>query len=138
MSIDTSSTWQSTPGLLFCAAGTVEATVVWAYSEVDPFAIHVLTTIDADTTFSIVFARDLLLCGLRTRVGLGDVEMGPGIVHGALGSLWFRFSSPIGNVIVEVPREPVAAFAFGTYDVVPPGRESDHLDIDDQLRGLLT
>jgi hypothetical protein len=131
------SAWVSTPALLHCTEGTTEARVEWAYFADAPFTIHVLLAVDPDTTVSVVFARDLLLCGLRTRVGLGDVQLGPGLGNARHGSLWLQLRALRGVVVLEVPREPVATFAVATYDVVAPGFESCHLGLDAELRSLL-
>ena len=107
------------------------------YVAVEPFSVQLLVVVDAETNFVTVFSRELLLCGLRQPAGPGDVVIGPGVVRGAAGSLWVRFPTAWGVTVVEVPREPVAAFVFATYDVVGPGDEVDHLDLDAELLALL-
>ena len=64
--------------------------------------------------------------------------IGPGVVRGAAGSLWVRFPTAWGVTLVEVPREPVAAFVLATYDVVGPAHEAEHLDLDAELQALLS
>jgi hypothetical protein len=138
MTQDTKAVCEVVPGLLHCAGGTGEVTVAWSFVAEEPFSIQMLAIVDTETNFAVVFSRELLLCGLRHRVGPGDVVIGPGIIRGSAGSLWIRFPTSFGVNLVEVPREPVAAFIFATYDVVAPAQELDHLDLDAELLALFT
>jgi hypothetical protein len=138
MNQDTMAVCELVPGLLHCAGGDGEVTVGWVYVAEEPFSVQLLVVVDAETNFALVFSRELLLCGLRQPAGPGDVVIGPGVVRGAAGSLWVRFPTAWGVTVVEVPREPIAAFVFATYDVVGPAHEADHLDLDAELLALLS
>jgi hypothetical protein len=138
MNQDTMAVCELVPGLLHCAEGGCEVTVGWMYVAEEPFSVQLLVVIDAETSVAVVFSRELLLCGLRQPAGPGDVAIGPGVVRGDGGSLWVRFPASWGVTVVEVPREPVAAFVFATYDVVGPAQEVDHLDLDAELLALLS
>jgi hypothetical protein len=137
MNQDTMAVIELVPGLLHCAAGGCEVTVGWLYVAEEPFSVQLFVMVDAETSFAIVCSRELLLCGLRQPAGLGDVVIGPGVVRGGAGSLWVRFPTALGVTVAEVPREPIAAFVFATYDVVEPAHEMDHLDLDAELLALL-
>jgi hypothetical protein len=138
MNQDTTAVCELVPGLLHCAAGVGEVTAGWVYVAAEPFSIHLLVVVDAETSVAIVFSRELLLCGLRQPAGPGEVVIGPGVVRGAAASLWVRFPTAWGVTIVEVPREPIAAFVFATYDLVGPAHEADHLDLDAELLALFS
>jgi hypothetical protein len=137
MNQDTMAVCEVVPGLLHCPAGSCAVTVGWLYAAEEPFSVQLLVMVDAETSFSPVCSRELLLCGLRQPAGQGDVVIGPGVARGAGGSLWVRFPTAWGVTLVEVPRQPIAAFVFATYDVVEPTHEMDHLDVDAELTALL-
>jgi hypothetical protein len=138
MNQDTTAVCELVPGLLHCAGGGGEVTVGWVYVADEPFSVQLLVVVDDEIGFAIVFSRELLVCGLGQPAGPGDVVIGPGVVRGAAGSLWVRFPTSWGVTLVEVPREPVAAFVLATYDVVGPAHEADHLDLDAELQALLS
>jgi hypothetical protein len=121
---------------MHCPAGSCEVTVGWLYAAEEPFSVQLLVMVDAETSFPVC-SRELLLCGLRQAAGQGDIVIGPGVARGAGGSLWVRFPTAWGVTLVEVPRQPIVAFAFATYDVVEPTHEMEHLDVDAELPALL-
>jgi hypothetical protein len=113
-------------------------------------AFHVGT----DEPVEWIFARDLLAAGIESRQGEGDVQVWPSAVSvaetsdldvmGAPGSrgipgkvLNIELSSPFGQAHFEAPAEAMSAFLQRTYQIVPAGQESRHIDIETELNDLL-
>jgi hypothetical protein len=46
-------------------------------------------------------------------------------------------SSPFGQAHFEAPAQAMAAFLRRTYQIVPAGQESGHIDIEAELNDLL-
>jgi len=104
------------------------------YSALEPLAV----TVDfvGDTIVQWVFARELLQVGMTRPVGEGDVTCWPGTTDtGRVVCIALR--SPTGEALLEAPADDVAAFLQRSYEVVPAGREAEHLDIDDLISNLL-
>ncbi len=101
------------------------------YDPGDPYAVQVRFFLDRRRREAVSwsFARELLAAGLHEPSGLGDVRVWPW--RTAQGdAVALALSSPDGQALLEAPRATVAAFLDDTYAQVPPGRESDRLDID--------
>ncbi|MFD7641758.1 SsgA family sporulation/cell division regulator [Kitasatospora sp. NPDC059795] len=79
------------------------------------------------------FGRDLLAEGRLAPAGDGDVRVEPGPDGRVLVTL-----SPhdAGRTVVSVPAKAVAAFLADAFALVPPGTESEHLDLDAVLAQL--
>jgi hypothetical protein len=103
------------------------------YDTRDPFAVCV--SFDAGGTERIewTFARELLDQGLWQSTGDGDVRVWP---RG--GAVFLALCSPSGKAILETPRPAVADFVARTQRLVPVGRESEFIDLDRELDGLLS
>lgn len=92
------------------------------------------STVDGLVTW--VFARDLVRSGLERPVGDGDVVVWPS--RGPSSDLvCLALSSPSGRALLEADRAALADFLARTDAVVPPGRESERLDLDDLIGRLL-
>jgi len=83
-----------------------------------------------------IFARELLTIGMVRRVGEGDVQVWPARTEGEQ-SLNISLTSPFGQALFEVPLAPLTAFLNRTYELVPAGRESDFMDLDQELSNML-
>ncbi|MEZ0492903.1 SsgA family sporulation/cell division regulator [Kineococcus sp. TBRC 1896] len=108
------------------------------YGADDPYAIHaVFRGGDADVEW--VFARDLLREGLTGPTGDGDVQVRP-CTDAADGRprIVLRLSSPDGNAELEADGADVRRFLRRADALVPPGRESRHLDLDDLIARLVS
>jgi hypothetical protein len=103
------------------------------YDTRDPFAVCV--SFDAGGTERIewTFARELLDQGLWQSTGDGDVRVWP---RG--GAVFLALCSPSGKAILETPRPAVADFVARTQRLVPVGRESEFINLDRELDGLLS
>jgi hypothetical protein len=110
-------------------------------------AFHVGT----DEPVEWIFARDLLAAGITSPQGEGDVKVWPsaqscaesdgldviGVAEGDGAVLNIELSSPFGQAHFEAPAQAMSAFLRRTYQIVPAGRESDHIDIGAELDDLL-
>lgn len=82
------------------------------------------------------FSRDMLTEALRGHAGHGDVRMWSGDGLGR-DVLYIALSPPAGSVLLELPADGVESFLGETRLMVPPGSESEHLDLDAELTHLL-
>jgi hypothetical protein len=105
------------------------------YDLSDPYAVHVeFRTGDEPVVWT--FARQLLTDGVARMVGDGDVKVWPSR-EGEERLVCIALSSPSGRALFEVPLGDVVSFLTRTYELVPTGLESDHLDLDSELALLL-
>jgi hypothetical protein len=116
-------------------AGTVSLHVGLSYDVRDPFAVCAAFAGDG-TTIDWVFARDLLIEGLRTPAGEGDVHVWPAS-GGPEDHVLISLCSPDGRAVLEANAQDLRSFLDRTVDLVPVGRESEHVDIDAELAALL-
>ena len=114
------------------------------YSGSDPYAIRMAFHVGADEPVEWIFARDLLADGLMTPEGDGDVRVWPSLEtdpddeeQGDRSILNIELSSPFGEAHFEAPADAIASFLDRTYRIVPMGRETDVIDFDAELNGLL-
>jgi hypothetical protein len=110
------------------------------YSREDPYAIRIAFHVGLDEPVEWIFARDLLSTGIEGREGQGDVQVWPssGTEGGAPGSvLNLELSSPFGQAHFEAPVKDVSDFLHKTYQIVPVGHESDHVNVEAELTDLL-
>jgi len=120
------------------AAIPLAASIV--YSREDPYAAHIAFHIGLDEPIEWTFARDLLSTGTGDREGLGDVRvwLSAGPEDGRPGSvLNLELSSPFGHAHFQVPAKSISDFLRRTYQLVPPGEESEHIDVEAGLNDLL-
>ena len=110
------------------------------YSHEDPYAISIAFEAGLTEPVEWIFARDLLAMGIEGREGLGDVTVWPSADSegGAPGSvLHIELSSPLGQAHFEAPAREISDFLGRTYQIVPAGEESEHIDIEAELNDLL-
>ena len=124
------------------------------YSGSDPYAVRMAFHVGTDEPVEWIFARDLLAAGIESRQGDGDVHVWPSTASVAetgdldlIGTaeagetqgkiLNIELSSPFGQAHFEAPAEAMSAFLRRTYQIVPAGQESRHIDIETELNELL-
>lgn len=110
------------------------------YSKEDPYAIRIAFHVGLDEPVEWIFARELLSTGIEDEEGLGDVRVWPsaGSESGLPGTvLNIELSSPFGQAHFEAPVKEVSDFLRRTYQIVPSGHETDHLDVEAELTDLL-
>jgi len=106
------------------------------YAAEDPYAIRMAFYVGNDEPVEWIFARDLLTVGIVRRVGDGDVQVWPH-PQDSENTLNLSLSSPFGDALFEAPLNPMADFLHRTYEIVPAGREPEHVDMDTELQNLL-
>ncbi|MFD8085041.1 SsgA family sporulation/cell division regulator [Kitasatospora sp. NPDC059722] len=79
------------------------------------------------------FARDLLNEGRHGRVGRGDVTVAPG----PEGRVLVTLCGHDRRAVISIPSDVVTAFLLDSFNLVPAGCESGHLDIDTAVARLL-
>lgn len=115
----------------------VPATIL--YDSKDPYAVRLeLATGTEKGTIAWVFARSLLLEGTSKATGEGDVHVWP-VLNGHSTALAFlSLSSPGGSALFEMDMTNLVEFLGRTLALVPEGRESEHVNLDEELASLLT
>jgi Streptomyces sporulation and cell division protein, SsgA len=115
-------------------------TATLRYQPSDPYAVEA-TFRAGDEAISWVLGRDLLSEGLTRESGEGDVRVWPTTDvlerNDPRQVVLLQLSSPDGRALLAAPADDVAAFLAETYEVVPPGTEGDHIDIDGVVERLL-
>jgi len=116
-------------------------TATLRYQPSDPYAVEA-TFRAGDEAISWVLGRDLLSEGLARVSGEGDVRVWPTVDLGDRREqtrlVMLQLSSPDGRALLAAPAEDVGAFLAETYEVVAPGTEGQHMDVDGVLERLLT
>ncbi len=107
----------------------------WSYSADEPFAITVEFQTDSNAWITWVFARDLLLAGLKAPAGIGDVRFVPFEDEGDR-LLLFQVESDQGRASWFLNRDDAEEFATMTLDAVPVGTESEHVNMDALIAGI--
>ena len=109
------------------------------YDVQDPYAVQVGFHTGAPGESDVVewtFARTLLSEGVAAPTGDGDVQVWPSSSSGQ-PVVCLSLSSPSGKALFEVPLAELVEFLGQTYEAVPTGCESDHVDVDAELALLL-
>ena len=101
----------------------------WSYRADDPYAITVEFQTSPESWVTWVFARDLLLAGLKAPAGIGDVRFVPFEDHGERLML-FQVESDEGKASWFLSRDEAEAFARMTLDAIPVEEEESQFDID--------
>ena len=109
------------------------------YDVADPYAVQVSFHTGTPASGEVVqwtFARQLLSDGIAAPAGEGDVQVWPSSSSGT-AVVCLSLSSPSGRALFEVPLAELAEFLGQTYEAVPTGAESAHVDVDAELALLL-
>ncbi|MFE9428613.1 SsgA family sporulation/cell division regulator [Kitasatospora sp. NPDC006697] len=115
---------------------TVPVPATLAYRSAEPYAVRLELSVGAGEPVRWVFARELLRTGLRRAVGDGDVSVRPGT--GELADrvvLTLVGEDSTGRL--RVGRADLRRFLRRTEELVPAGREHEHLDLDALIGRLL-
>jgi hypothetical protein len=107
------------------------------YDRDDPYAIHLsFLTPSGRDPIEWIFARSLASDGLTEPAGDGDVRIWPAL-DDLTGPVYVELRSPSGRALLAVPRAVLAGFVDRCHEVVPPGDEARHVDLDAELDLLL-
>lgn len=110
---------------------------VHVYDEAEPFAVTIVFR-TRGMELPWTFSREILMLGLASPVGSGDVRVWPAFDPEGRAVVLIRLASPDGSLVVEAPIEQVQDFLDASTDLVPRGTESEHLDLDALVHELLT
>ena len=109
------------------------------YAKDDPYAVSLAFHVGLDEPVEWTFGRELLAIGVEGVAGLGDVRIWQSAESssGLVAVLNIELSSPYGQATFEAPVAEVADFLDRTYQIVPAGQESEHIDFEAGLTELL-
>ncbi len=114
---------------------TVKVNAVLDYAAHEPFSVRAtFHTMEGAVTW--VFSRELLTQGVNEPTGQGDIVMWPSHDDGK-ALLHVVLQSPNGRAEMQAPLSEVSEFLQRTNEVVKPGTEGDHLDLDNLIKNLL-
>ncbi len=115
---------------------TVDVPTTMSYRAEDPYAVSlVFHSGSADVEW--IVSRTLLLQGLSSPSGQGDVKVYPSIDEDARAVAILDFSSPDGRLVAQADSRTIQGFLARTFSVVPVGRESEFLDLDGLVAQLV-
>ena len=103
------------------------------YTTQEPFSVRLALSLNGEPAVQWVFARDLIVQGVRLPAGHGDIQFYPsseGVV--------IELHSPDGDAHLLADRTRLTEFADAMESLVPKGRESDFYSMDEELTGLLS
>ena len=106
-----------------------EIDTVLGYRSSDAFAVA-MTFVTSDGNLVWTFARDLLMRGIESPAGDGDVHVAPAIGLNGRAMVSIELSSPDGHLVLLARSSDVNDFIARTVAVVAPGSESDYFDAD--------
>lgn len=106
------------------------------YSSNDPYAVTTtFHTGGGDVVWT--FARDLLIRGLTSPSGDGDVHVWPCLDAAGQAVVIVELNSPDGELLVQIPTKDLYRFVNRTLSAVPLGSEGDYLDLDTLINQLM-
>lgn len=98
----------------------------------DPYAITLSFDVGAKEPVEWIFARQLLIFGLKHHSGEGDVRVWPTQSPDGL-KISINLSSPTGHALFETPAPALAEFLKATCALVPIGSESEFLNLQSEV-----
>jgi hypothetical protein len=104
----------------------------WTYCTDDPFAVTIEIQTRGNRFVDWVLARELLVEGLNTPAGIGDVRVRPANM-GEWDVTLVEIRSPDGHAVLEVDRELLRQFVQATLDLVPLGSEGMAVDLSAEI-----
>jgi len=114
----------------------VEVPTTLGFRADDPYAVSmVFHSGSGDVEW--VLARTLLLQGLASPCGDGDVKVYPSIDEDANAVTILDFCSPDGRLVAQTDSLALQSFLSRTFELVPVGAESKHIDLDQLIAALL-
>ena len=107
----------------------VDVPTTLGYRIDDPYAVS-LTFHAGSGDVVWMMARDVLVQGLASPAGEGDIRVYPSIDDEARAVTVLDFCSPDGRLVGQAGSREVQEFLVRTIAAVPLGQEGDFLDID--------
>ncbi len=106
-----------------------------SYNRSDPYAVALLIG-DVDCPVAWTFTRDLISEGLHQPCGDGDVHVWPGVSGQGRAILLIELSTTDGRALLQANPREITNFLTLSHDVVAPGEESVHLDVDAAIAAI--
>ncbi len=119
---------------MITAAATTPVATTLAYCIEEPYAVTLVFQCRGTRPITWVFARDLLVAGLTTATGDGDVRIWPA-ERG--DPVFFELCSPTGHAVFAADRKSIRRFLAETEKLVPRGGEPAVMSMDYHLAALL-
>ncbi|MCW2754808.1 MAG: sporulation and cell division protein SsgA [Marmoricola sp.] len=107
------------------------------YNPADPFALSILFKAEP-VPVRWTFARDLLIEGFYEPTGDGDVHVWPCLSSDGTAVVILELNSPSGEVLIQISSRSVSMFVQQMLEAVPTGTETELIDYDAELTGLLS
>jgi hypothetical protein len=115
-------------------AGQVEARL--SYDPSEPYAVTVHFTA-AGETVPWTFSRELLDLGRYRPAGEADVLVWPSLDGSGRAVTSLELHAPEGSFVAQARTAEITDFLDRSHQVVPAGREAEHLDVDGLISELL-
>ncbi|MGW1379689.1 SsgA family sporulation/cell division regulator [Streptomyces sp. NPDC002446] len=109
----------------------------FSYRSDRPYEVEVAFISRGRTVSTWLFARDLLIGGLREEVGEGDVRVWAFRRPGEARRVHIELSTGSSVCELSVRATELTAWLEQTAAIVPPGHEGRFLDLDTHLARLL-
>ncbi len=107
------------------------------FDPTDPYAVAMHLEAKSGTVVW-TFARELLADGLYVPTGNGDVQVWPCLSNAGDAVVIVELCSPDGLALLQAPSRLVHDFVASTYEIVPEGEETAHLQMDALISQLLS
>jgi hypothetical protein len=107
------------------------------YDPTDPYAVTTVF-LTGHSQVRWTFGRDLLTDGLYEPSGDGDVHVWPCLDTDGHAVVIIELCSPDGEALVQTKTGELHTFVDRMSRAVPPGHESDHIDVDAAISAILT
>ncbi|MBR7837268.1 SsgA family sporulation/cell division regulator [Actinospica durhamensis] len=121
--------------VLTSESGDAEVLGVLRYDRDDPFAVRLDCHADGQPPVVWRFARETLEAGVRGRAGAGSVLVCNGMATGP-DQVYILLCNPDAHCVLRGSLEEFEVFLARTRQVVPYGREREHVELDAYLAEL--
>ncbi|HEY2099903.1 MAG: hypothetical protein QOI50_5042 [Pseudonocardiales bacterium] len=107
----------------------------WSYRADDPFAVMMSISRPSGRWIDWLLSRDLLIEGLCTPAGVGDVRLTP-FSDEEFDVLEVRIGDDEGFASLEFDRDLIERFLEATFEIVPAGAESSIIDVEAEIEKI--
>ena len=121
--------------LLDTEGGSSPVPAELTYDRLDPFAVS-LSLGEAELSVDWTFARELLAEGLHEPNGDGDVHVWPCVSDKGRAALLIELWTQDGRALLQADPREIVDFLAMSHEIVAPGQESAHLDLDEAIAAI--
>ncbi|MGQ0480463.1 MAG: SsgA family sporulation/cell division regulator [Pseudonocardia sp.] len=107
----------------------------WSYRADDPYAVMMSISRPNGRWIEWLLARDLLVEGMLTPSGMGDVRVAP-FTDEEFDIVEVKIGDDEGFASLEFDRELMERFLAATYEVVALGAEADVIDVAAEIEKI--